>query len=430
LGGEVKYLMATWTLVDSIGADSQIYSNATDGVDLYFVKHDSLGEIYKFDTALETQTRIDAGFSGHAIPTSSNVKGVQFLTWFNGKLYVATRKHPEINNVKVWRWTGSGTTWDEVFSVSHGSGFFATGLQSDGTHIVVVGADTSGGATNGTWYSTTGDSGDWTQGTVPITVELARYSNSNGTQRGIFKWMADQELIEGQTRKVFEFVDGDWVARRDESSDDWLYWTSDALLNWFQDSSTSEMGYSSTWTGITQSVADVDIRALSQINIPIPVGSKNTTGTLWIYFWDTDAGDWDVAGRESLPGSSGEEAHDIVRLDNNEVFVFSQNKSPANANQLWKRDEVLLDPVTPATHTFYFSQGLPLMGKSFHPFATVKPGNLDVGDDDDTVFLGTSTSTDTEKVARSDRKSSRDYADWSGVTDEFTDDDVDGLEVF
>lgn len=93
----------------------QNQSVCTDGGNIYFVAN-STPNVYKYDADADTVTQIsNSGSWTGTTPSIATYFGGSQVQWFNNALYVLVVTADVSNNLKVYRYNGSGTSWTQVY---------------------------------------------------------------------------------------------------------------------------------------------------------------------------------------------------------------------------------------------------------------------------------------------------------------------------
>lgn len=134
--------MANWDLLETV-TNFDTYSVASDGTDLYFVQ---LGggvnyHVFKYTVATDTVSQLsnDASWGVTGVVTAGQAGGLTIgcLQWFKNNLYVSVYAALEANPHRVYRYSGAGTAWTNVYagtSIYHAK----WGLISTADHILHI----------------------------------------------------------------------------------------------------------------------------------------------------------------------------------------------------------------------------------------------------------------------------------------------------
>lgn len=151
-------------------------SVASDGVSVFFAQYGGGAKyhVFKYDPVADTVTQIsnDASWSGTTPLLASNTGGGlpgPALQCFGGSLYALIYTADGSNNLRVYKYSGSGTAWTSVFQITKA---MKCVLYATGSHLIVAMAYPTDFPFTWAYYSTNGTS--WSAATVdnvPATIE-------------------------------------------------------------------------------------------------------------------------------------------------------------------------------------------------------------------------------------------------------------------
>jgi hypothetical protein len=357
--------MATWTQKQaSIYSGNPVKKVATDGTDIFYWQASAGGGVFFFyDVSANSYTAISDGSSFPA--GTSTILGISTggagIVVLGGQVYTLRYGNGSTEDwFQVWRWTGTGTTWEKVYS-SDSMGF-PQAIWGTGSKIIAAGSGESvagSGVNNTTIYSTNGD--DWSQGTFAgggVIYDAENTDTFMGSDLGIyaiFKYGADPEDF---GLYHYDNASNDWELVEDAPG--YVHYASGPDYHWREDPTTpNEFQRSTNWSGwVTPTAAEV--QPARQINMPYSVGFEPSGITYLVYFWDVDNAQWSATTETISPGgvASSGQVNLFVRLSDDNVFAFVRDNS--NNNEIWQRDETLPDPVSgPDYGLTHSSAGIP-----------------------------------------------------------------------
>jgi len=293
---------STWTYEPSTYLDYP----ATDGVYGYS-RNPDWGDplsVYRYDPSGPTRS---------VIGTFGN--NVDEVVVFKGEVYCAVGNAGS-GEVEIYRYTGSGTSWDLVHSFSVASTLIVR-LYSNANHIICLVGTTGTGAYHEGVYSNDGNS--WsaigfvdmgTEGLQPYGASSALFQGSRSGSRS-----DDLALAVGfrnnstSTLYIAVWSAPNFVAVY--SSDDY-----DIQDNQFYWRDVGSQNYRSTnltgWTATTGS----GVTPIQGVNLPWAIGiSISGSIDYYLHFWDEGAGDW--AAGELIIGSASARTFTIAMADDN-----------------------------------------------------------------------------------------------------------------
>jgi hypothetical protein len=445
--------MATWDFVKALNFQqtaSQLPVIQTDGTLIYMVDL-SIGDegVWVYDPVAQTETNTWplADFPTTHHDWDAEVSKAAGLAMFKGKPYVMLQKTTSPKGsyeLEIFRLDSEGAVSVHQHDISDfPSGMAAVrGAKLWATNDIMVGIVTGiSGDTEALTLKTT-DGTTWS-------INVTTYDLDGGAAPNGENWVQWGRYGDFRDLGIYEAFgvggSGQGIWFYNEATDNWdlidanrwgggvdfdrlWYANITALAEEFFFTDEEAQHYTPDFTTYTDTGQAAIFRGFVTLNMPNPLAHDGISTNVYDFIDGTT--EWSNVDDIEFGLDGGGQSF-AIRMNSGKGIIIG--RGGGNSYSVYERDTDYT--ATPnawqpqAASTFYHSVGLPLLPKSFHPFTTVKPGNMGVNLDETTVYLGTNTSGDTQKIAKSDEKNSRDYGDWTPMTDEFTDTDVDGLEA-
>lgn len=305
--------MATWSAADGDFAGALGSAACTDGTNVYYKKTGS--QIYKY-TPPSTHTALTADTAFYN------------PTWWNGDLYALT--HDYNNYLRVWKYSGSGTTWNQVLEIASANVEGPSRLIFNDTHLmVVVGLDASPWVTGrhttdgSTWNTTTFEDGYTSQVTPDYSTQIG---GDAGNARTCNHWQGfggkqPVTQLSGNVDRIVQFNGtSEWLTRATISGAD--EFVASSAYYWRETGVADAYEWASTYTGTWTTPATDTIVPISQAGFSVPIGFLRSGSFVYFCYWSSDAADWVDSG-ESVIGLLN--AYDFLdsclRLSDGTVFI-------------------------------------------------------------------------------------------------------------
>jgi hypothetical protein len=152
--------MATWSELQTL-SNFDLLSVASNGNDLFFVQYGGELEynVFKYDTSEDTVTQISNTSSwtgttpllGASFPGGLSGSCIQ---WFNGSLYAVVFTEDATDDLRIFKYNGSGTSWTEIETFTNPSGRFV--LLATSSYLVLAASNQSSFLFDWAFYSSNG----------------------------------------------------------------------------------------------------------------------------------------------------------------------------------------------------------------------------------------------------------------------------------
>jgi hypothetical protein len=257
--------MATWALLQNL-TTFDFNSVCTDGTDIYFVQYGGGAEyhVFKYDVSLDSVSQISnaASWGGTSPQLTANAGGGlvgSSIQWFESNLYAVVFT-TDANNVRVYRYSGAGTSWTECLAMASPDVAAKYALYCDAAYLIV--APTSRIDYNFTWAEYSADGSSWSAATVgnsPAPIgQPSRFSTTYG--QGI-----SPVFIDSSSHNISD-PDPDAVYR-------WFEWAA----------GTFSITQSATFTGGAWTPTDQWLRGVSYLRDVFHWSLVTSSGTIWKY---------------------------------------------------------------------------------------------------------------------------------------------------